>query len=364
VGHAQCEYNLSYLSISSTAVTGTNPYWTDNGDGTFAPTYGGLDQYNWFINFRFDTYDASIFQGDITSFLTATTISCETICNSGYTAVDAEYPYSSQTLCEGLVSLGECTGCTRFNCGDNGCYTATTGQYSCLSDCTASCYSYSCTTTGCTDHNPPTGTTFPYTSTDGVSYYSYYGSGGTFSSSTDCQEVCNEWQCGVAGCYLQLGGTGQTGGFASEVDCQLACSGYNCDNQSGCSPHIGNLYEYATLVECQTGCTHWECNVLIGCIEVTGQTTGSIYEFQSQTACTQYCASFNCGVNGCYELSNLSGTYQDINQLPIVSSAACTASCISYNCGTSGCSEVTGTGGTYSSSASCTATCVSYSCGN
>ena len=347
--HAQCEFNMVQLSLS-------NPYW----DGT-TPTWGGLDQYGWSINFRFDTYEQTIFETDLTSFMTGTSQACTTICTSGHTAIDAEFPYSSQTLCEGLVSLGECTGCTRFNCGDNGCYTAVTGEYSCLADCTASCYSYSCTTTGCTDHNSPTGTTFPYTSTDGVSYYSYYGTGGTFSSNTDCTLVCESWECGASGCYVQPGGTGGT--YSSETHCQINCSGYNCDNQFGCIPEIGNDAQFDTLLDCQTGCTYWECNAIVGCIEQTGTSTGSIYEFATQTACTNYCASFNCGDNGCYQLSNLSGTYQDITQLPIVSSAACTASCVSYNCGTSGCSEVTGTGGTFSTSASCTASCVSYSCG-
>jgi len=349
--HAQCSV-ITQLSI----LVSQNPYWT----GT-VPTWGGLDQYGWSINFRFDIYDQTIFEEDLTSFMTGSSQACTTICTSGHTALDAEFPYSSQTLCEGLVGLGECTGCTKFNCGPNGCYTAATGEFDCLSDCTASCYSYSCTTTGCTDHNPPTGTTFPYTSTDGVSYYSYYGSGGTFSSNTDCELVCNSWECGPGGCYMQTNGTGGT--YSSETHCQLECSGYNCDQQFGCIPEIGNDYEYATLLECQTGCTYWECDVVLGCISKTGVTTGSIYEFQSQTACTNYCASFNCGVNGCYELNNLSGTYQDITLLPIISSAACTASCISFNCGTSGCSEVTGTGGTYSTSASCTGNCVSYSCG-
>ena len=135
--HEQCEYNLDLLSNINSGGT-ANPYWDSNGDGTFAPTWGALDQYGWRINFRFDTYEQSVFESDLTAFLTATTISCDTICNSGHTAQNAEWPYSSLTQCEGLVSLGECTGCTRFNCGPNGCYTATTGQYSCLSDCTAS----------------------------------------------------------------------------------------------------------------------------------------------------------------------------------------------------------------------------------
>ena len=365
--HAQCEYDLVLLSNINSGGT-ANPYWDSNGDGTFAPTWGALDQYGWRINFRFDTYDQGVFETDLTTFLTATTISCDTICNSGHTAPNAEWPYSSLTQCEGLVSLGECTGCTRFNCGPNGCYTATTGQYSCLSDCTASCYSYSCTTTGCTDHNPPTGTTFPYVSTDGVSYYSYYGTGGTFSSNTDCGLVCNSWECGLNGCYQQTNGTGGT--YSSETQCyngdqslQLPpCSGYNCTD-SGCTSVIGNNYSFSSLTDCQTGCTHWECDIVLGCIEVSGDTFTAPYGFATQSACTNMCASFNCGNNGCYQLNNLSGTFQDINQLPVISSAACTASCVSYNCGTSGCSEVTGTGGTYSTSASCTATCVSYSCG-
>ena len=338
--HAECEFNLSLL-------TTTNPYWT----GT-APTWGGLDQFGWFINFRFDTYSQAVFETDLTTFLSATTISCDTFCSSATTAPTLSFPYTSQTECN--------PQCVDYNCGDNGCYTAATGEYSSLSACTASCYSYSCSTAGCADHNPPTGTTFPYVSTDGASYYSYYGSGGTFSSNTDCQLVCNSWDCGQGGCYLQVGGTGGT--YSSETHCQINCSGYNCDNQYGCIPEIGNDAQFDTLIDCQTGCTHYECNALLGCIEVTGLTTGSIYEFETQTACTQYCASFNCGVNGCYELGNLSGTFQDINQLPIISSAACTASCVSYNCLTSGCSEVTGTGGTFSSSASCDTGCLSYSC--
>ena len=135
--------HADYSLGSLVQLVNSNPYW----NGT-TPTWGGLDQYGWFINFRFETYNSTVFQNDITEFLTSTTVSCSTICNSGHTAVDAEYPYSSQTLCEG-VNLLDCTGCTKFNCGVNGCYTATTGEFDCLSDCTASCYSYSCTTTGC-----------------------------------------------------------------------------------------------------------------------------------------------------------------------------------------------------------------------
>jgi hypothetical protein len=344
--HAECLFDLALLATSN------NPYWT----GT-VPTWGGLDQFGWFINFRFDTYSQTVFETDLTTFLSATTISCDTFCSSANTAPTLSFPYTSETECN--------PQCVDYNCGVSGCYTAATGEYSSLSACTASCYSYSCTTTGCADHNPPTGTTFPYYSTDGVGgsrlYYSYYGIGGTFSSNTDCQLVCNSWECGQDGCYLQVGGTGGT--FSSQTHCQINCSGYNCDNQYGCIPEIGDDAQYSTLIDCQTGCTHYECNALLGCIQVTGQTTGSIYEFQTQTACTQYCASFNCGVNGCYELSNLSGTFQDINQLPIISSAACTASCVSYNCGTSGCSEVTGTGGTYTTSTNCDTACISYSCG-
>ena len=219
-------------------LTTTNPYWT----GT-APTWGGLDQFGWFINFRFDTYSQAVFEADLTTFLSATTISCDTFCSSATTAPTLSFPYTSQTECN--------PQCVDYNCGDNGCYTAATGEYSSLSACTASCYSYSCTTTGCTDHNPPTGTTFPYVSTDGASYYSYYGSGGTFSSNTDCQLVCNSWECGQGGCYLQLGGTGGT--YSSQTHCEINCSGYNCDNQYGCIPEIGDDAQYSTLIDCQTG---------------------------------------------------------------------------------------------------------------
>ena len=97
-GHEQCEFDLSYLSTGSTASTGTNPYWTDNGDGTFAPTYGGLDQYNWYINFRFDTYSQAVFEADLTTFLSATTISCDTFCSSATTAPTLSFPYTSLNM--------------------------------------------------------------------------------------------------------------------------------------------------------------------------------------------------------------------------------------------------------------------------
>ena len=327
----------------------------------FYPEWGGLDQWGWCINFRFDTYSSSVFDTDLTDFLSATTISCDTICTSAYTYINQDYPYSSQTLCEGLLGLGECTGCTRFDCGDNGCYTAMTGQYECLSACTAACVSYTCTTTGCTDHNPPTGTTFPYVSTDAVSYYSYYGTGGTFLDSALCQTECVSYDCGPNGCNLQPGGTG--GSYSTLLDCQLDCSGYTCDQTGagGCVSYIGdgsqiNASTFSTELQCLTSCTIYECG-LTGCLPVTN--TGQLNNptlnefFPSLTACTAQCQSFNCSETGCYSLNNISGTFQDLSQLPSVSSAACTATCVSWNCFSAGCSSQIGSGGTYSTSGDC-----------
>ena len=343
--HAQCEFSLSLLTTS-------NPYWTST-----VPTWGGLDQYGWFINFRFDTYTQQVFETDLTAFLSSTTISCDTICVSAHTNISGEYPYSSQTLCEGLVGLGECTGCTRFNCGDNGCYTAVTGQYECLSACTAACASYSCTTSGCIDHNPPTGTTFPYTSTDAVSYYSYYGTGGTYLSSTLCQTECMSWECGQNACYPVIG-TG--GSYSNQTLCEVDCSGYTCGPSGpGCVTYIGDgsleiNQTFSVELDCITSCTIWECTILLGCIEVSqSPTTQGDTFFDSQTGCTAACQSFNCDNTGCYSLSNLSGDYQDVTQPPSVSSAACTASCVSWNCFSAGCSSQAGTGGTYTTSGDC-----------
>jgi len=373
-GHAQCEFNLSYLSQSSTGVTGLNPYWTQ--DSITASTtghWGGLDGYGWSINFRFDTYSASVFETDLTSFMTGSSLSCSTICVSANTAQDGRYPFSSNTLCEGFDNLAACTGCTKFDCGTNGCYvsgigTGATGQYDCLSACTASCTSYSCTDTGCTEYNQPTGTTFPYTAIDGVSYYSYYGSGGQFADSALCQLDCVSWDCGPNGCYVNANGTGGT--YSSQTECEESpCSGYTC-SPNGCTTFIGDgsvpmaagQSIFTLEIDCLTGCTYWECDTLLGCISHTGTTPSGPTIFQTQTGCTDYCASFNCGNNGCYQLSNLAGTYQDITQLPVVSSAACTASCVSYNCSETGCTTQTGSGGTYSTSATCTASCLSYTC--
>ena len=339
--HAECEYNLITLTTQ-------NPY--------FETGWGGLDQFGWSINFRFDTYNQAVFENDLTSFLQATTISCSTICMSSSTAPTPTYPYSSETFCN--------PQCIEYNCGDMGCYSAITGEYSSLSACTAQCESYTCSTQGCGIYNVPTGTTFPITQADGVDYFSYYGSGGTFSSNTDCELVCNSWDCGPNGC-LSVNGTGGT--YSSQTHCELSpCSGYTC-TQQGCISFIGDgsllsTPTYVTEFDCITGCTYWECDINLGCIEQTGQTTGSIYEFASEQVCQIYCASFNCGNNGCTQLSNLTGTYNDITNLPVVSSAACTASCFSYNCTSTGCTDQSGTGGTFSTNISCLAACQSYTC--
>jgi len=343
--HAECEFDLPLLAAS-------NPYWTGN-----APTWGGLDQFGWFINFRFDTYSQSVFENDLTAFLVATTLSCDTICSSASTAPTPSFPYTSETLCV--------PQCVEYNCGDMGCYSAITGEYSSLSACTAQCESFSCGTSGCEVYNQPTGTTFPITQTDGVSYYSYYGSGGTFSSNTDCELVCDSWDCGPTGCY-SVNGNG--GIYSSQTQCQESpCSGYTCVEQVGCITYNGDGSNLATALfpteyDCLTGCTFWECTVNLGCVEQTGATTGSIYEFSSLQICQVYCASFNCGDNGCTQLNNLLGSYQDITQVPSVSSAACETSCISYNCTSTGCTDQIGTGGTYDTNAICEQSCMSYTC--
>ena len=325
----------------------------------FTPTWGGLDQFDWSINFRFDTYSQNVFETDLTYFLQTSTISCDTICTSAYTYTSTTFPYSSVTDCEGLIGEDAC-GCVRFNCGVNGCFTATTGQYDCLSSCTEVCESYSCTTTGCTDYNPPTGTTFPYTSIDGLSYYSYYGTGGTFTDSILCQTECMSWNCGQSGCVSVIG-TGGT--FTTQGLCEIECSGYTCDQTGigGCVTYIGDGSAVATTTfttepECLTSCTIYECGV-IGCLPIpnTGQLNNpSLHQFfPSLTACTATCFSYNCSDTGCYSLSNISGTYQDLSQIPSVSESACTATCVTWNCFSAGCDTQVGTGGTYTTSGDC-----------
>ena len=343
--HEECYYDLPLLATE-------NPYWTGN-----VPTWGGLDKYSWSINPTFATYNQQVFETDLDGFLQAYTISCSTPCNSASTAPTGTFPYSSETECN--------PQCVEYNCGDMGCYSAMTGEYNSLSACTAQCESYSCSTDGCGIYNPPTGTTFPITQADGISYYSYYGSGGTFSSNTDCELVCGSWNCSSTGC-IPVVGTGGT--YSSQTHCELSpCSGYTCTEILGCVPFIGDGSQLTTPlfvseVLCEQNCGYWECDINLGCISQTGGSTGSIYEFATEQICDVYCASFNCGNNGCTQYPNLSGTYQDITNLPIVSSAACTASCFSYNCTDTGCTEQGGTGGTYDTNQNCLIDCQSYTC--
>ena len=101
---------------------------------------------------------------------------CSIIEGTGYTNNNV---FTSMTECEEVCGSGSTTGITYYECGDSGCTTASTvTPFTSLTQCTGSCISYNCTSTGCEEFNAPASTSIIGQSPN------YYGTGGTFTDAS------------------------------------------------------------------------------------------------------------------------------------------------------------------------------------
>lgn len=244
--------------------------------------------------------------------------------------------YSDSIACD--------ANCSSWNCTNDGCLIqdGTGGTYTLAIDgataylCNSECSSWDCTPTGCQQHNiNPSHASY----VDG-----FGGSGGTYSSLTNCQAApCTSWNCGDNACVSQIG-TGGT--YSTYNSCTGTCETWNC-TPTGCVSQIGTGGTYDSLVECTggtatnsylDGCTSWDCGDN-GCGYYNAPNYGTGGTYSTSASCSATCVSYNCDNNGCLEQNGTGGTYTTQNN--------CDISCKSWDCENIGCIEDIGTGGTY-----------------
>ena len=274
--------------------------------------------------------------------------------------------------------------CTSWNCTENGCHDqdGTGGTYTLAlqgayaSDCkdslgNAECDSWDCSDSGCEQHNiNPIHSSF----IDGLG-----GSGGTYSTSIACGNVCTSWYCDTDDCYQQAG-TGGT--YTTYNNCTGTCETWNCGD-NGCSSQLGTGGTYNSEIECTggtaanlylDGCTSWECGSS-GCDMYNSPNWGTGGTFSTSASCENgtlvnnyldACTSWNCanyatsGVDGCLIQGGTGGTFS--------TSATCSATCLSWQCQSIGCYEYEGTGATYTiandgpTAPNCLNLCDSFNC--
>ena len=327
-----------------------NPYWVDSsGDMINLSTtpnpvgpvtnHGALDQLGWGVNVEAKTFNSTNLAAGINSFL-AQGFTAQTLCTSAETSNSQNFPYTSWLDCNTI------DGCGKYSCGPVGCVPNGFGVYESLTACTASCFSYECRNSGCTQIVGSGGT--------------HYVSASTQDSLTACTASCITYNCSPTGCF-EVVGTGGT--FQTQQSCTASCISYACAD-SGCTTFAGTgNTPYSAQSSCTTACVSWNCTPS-GCVERNG--TGGTYTELS--ACTTACKSYGCSDNGCLIQPGTGGTYYDTSSLQD-SLTACTASCTSYFCTDTGCTQMVGTGGTHYEASSpqdsltaCTASCISYSC--
>lgn len=215
---------------------------------------------------------------------------CSIIEGTGYTNNNV---FTSMTECEEVCGSGSTTGITYYQCGDSGCTTASTvTPFTSLTQCTGSCISYNCTSTGCTEFNPPASTAIIGQSPN------YYGTGGTFTDASLCYSACTSYTCGNWGCsqYVGSGGT-----YLTEALCTGSCISYECLT-NGCVGYEGSGYTYSSTTDCQDICVSYECTT--NCCELWNApfygTGGTFFDYTSSatslTDCQNECVSWGCNV--------------------------------------------------------------------
>jgi len=213
---------------------------------------------------------------------------CSIIEGTGYTNNNV---FTSMTECEEVCGSGSTTGITYYECGDSGCTTASTvTPFTSLTQCTGSCISYNCTSTGCEEFNTPASTSIIGQSPN------YYGTGGTFTDASLCYSACTSYQCGNWGCsqYVGSGGT-----YLTEALCTGSCISYECLN-NGCVGYEGSGYTYSSTTDCQDICVSYECTT--NCCELWNApfygTGGTFFDYTSSatslTDCQNECVSWGC----------------------------------------------------------------------
>ena len=213
---------------------------------------------------------------------------CSIIEGTGYTNNNV---FTSMTECEEVCGSGSTTGITYYECGDSGCTTASTvTPFTSLTQCTGSCISYNCTSTGCEEFNAPASTSIIGQSPN------YYGTGGTFTDASLCYSACTSYTCGNWGCsqYIGSGGT-----YLTEALCTGSCVSYECLS-NGCVGYEGSGYTYSSTTDCQDICVSYECTT--NCCELWNApfygTGGTFFDYTSSatslTDCQNECVSWGC----------------------------------------------------------------------
>jgi hypothetical protein len=217
-------------------------------------------------------------------------IGCTEVIGTGYTNNNV---FINSADCDAVCGSGSTTGVTYYECSDSGCTTAKTGTitpFTSLTQCTGSCISYNCTTTGCTEFNPPVG--------QAILAPNAYGTGGTFTDASLCYSACTSYQCGNWGCsqYVGSGGT-----YLTEALCTGSCISYECLT-NGCVGYEGSGYTYTSTTDCQDICVSYECTT--NCCELWNApfygTGGTFFDYTSSatslTDCQNECVSWGCNV--------------------------------------------------------------------
>ena len=169
----------------------------------------------------------------------------------------------------------ECTdyGCVIYNDPDqdwapgytNGSF-GSGGTFSSLSSCTATCQSFGCEVAGCEEWNSPNNqNSFSYLSADVAPYNlgGNYGTGGT-SSLTACTATCYTWGCTDTGCSATTGFNLGAWQYDEELQCNQNCTSHNC-TISGCVSQPGSGGTWTgnnSGQDCLSSCTSWHCDPL------------------------------------------------------------------------------------------------------
>tara|TARA_R110000824_G_scaffold269809_2_gene458272 strand:+ start:7207 stop:19128 length:11922 start_codon:yes stop_codon:yes gene_type:complete len=237
-----------------------NPYYTEKVGLLSRKGWGSSIALGADFNLQSGSEWDSHFINVLTTYLGNIGGSVSTGCISACTTPTTNYPYSSQTAC-----ISASTDCEYYNCTNTGCQLATIGtggSFTTLTDCENTCKSWNC--------NNVSGLTA--STVGGQPCEEQTGTGGTFSQLVDCTKLCTSYQCfgynaatnnNLWGCQSVLG-TGST--FSTYSGCSADCKSWECTSpcsggtNSGCTQYPYSGLTYSSETQCTGSCiSTWWC---------------------------------------------------------------------------------------------------------
>ena len=279
-----CAQNFISLYANPWSVEGClsytlgNPWWVAG-----QPTWGGLEDKGWGLDVTLISNSNGQIMTDIMISQVGTVVTAPTGVTSAQTLYTLngpnDYPYSSETeaisFCfpyldpwECDYSLGYCTQQTGGSFGWTNAASSSNppGLYptsnAASAACALSCFvttAWTCTNYGC-----------------------QVDSAGTFSTLSACTASCQSYSCTTSGCYGPFQGTGGTGTHLEMSSCTATCYHYECVTDVEAVALLPNIYDAGN-------------SSTYGCIQTSGSVNTNIStHYSTLSACTASCVSWGC----------------------------------------------------------------------